>query len=259
MARLDSGRLGVRLFLLLLFAIVLVTIAAPLPAEGAQNGSPDFSLGEPHLFIGGHVGMNLPRANSDLFSMVQRELTLEKSDFQAPMFGGDLGITFRSQFAAVISFDYARTSKASESRNFVEDNGDPIRQTTHFSLMPITGTLRFYPLKLGETVGSYVWIPTRILPYVGAGGGIVRYNFNQAGDFVDFRTYDIFSAELESSGFVPTVHVSGGIDVSLTQLIFVNVEARYSWANADLSRDFAGFEPIDLAGLRLVGGIYFRF
>ncbi len=108
-------------------------------------------------------------------------------------------------------------------------------------------------------MGSYAWIPARILPYVGAGGGVVRYNFEQYGDFVDTVTLDIFPADLNSKGFASTEHVATGIDIGITPVIFANVEARYSWAKSDLSRDFAGFQPIDLAGLRLIGGIYFRF
>lgn len=259
MTRIKSHRFSVRLFVLLLPAVILAPLAMPLRAEEAQDRPSGFSLRAPRVFIGGHAGINFPQAGSDLFSMVTRELTLEKGNFRAPMAGFDFGVYFRSRFAAVFSVEYARTSPHSEFRNFVEDNGDPIRQTTHFSQAPITGTLRFYPIKLGETAGSYAWVPTRILPYIGGGGGFVHYNFSQSGDFVDARTLNIFTADLQSKGFAITKHVVAGVDIGLTSRIVANVEARYSWAEADLSQDFTGFEPIDLTGLRVVGGIYFRF
>jgi len=230
------------------------------PASAQPKGKPtDFHLGHPRMFVGGHAGFNFPRAESDLFSMVTRELTLEKSDLRAPVMGFDFGVTFQSHFAAVFSFEYARTSPFSESRNFVQDNGQPITQTTHFTQMPITGTLRFYPRKIGETVGSYAWIPAKFLPYVGAGAGTIWYQFSQSGSFVDSQTLDIFVASFNSQGFAATGHVVAGADIGLTWRIVANVEARYSFAHTALSQDFASFHPIDLTGLRLSGGLVFRF
>jgi opacity protein-like surface antigen len=264
-----------RVLVLLLLMLLCVFFAPPLlhageaepESTGANSSVPaqpqerptDFHLGRPRVFVGGHAGFNLPRAGSDLFSMVTRELTLEKSDFRAPVVGFDLGVPFQSRFAAVFSFEYARTSPTSESRNFVQDNGQAIIQTTHFTQMPITGTLRFYPRKIGETVGSYAFIPTRFLPYVGGGGGIIRYQFSQSGDFVDSQTLKIFSASFKSQGLAATGHVVAGTDIALTWRIVANVEARYSFAHTALSQDFASFHPIDLTGLRVSGGLFFRF
>jgi outer membrane protein W len=239
-------------------AILIIVFLAPSPAW-AQDSPDDFRIHKPSFFIGGHVGARFPRAKSDLFRMVTRELTLEKNDFRAPVFGFDLGIPFHSHFSAAISFEYGRSSSPSETRDYVEINGDPINQTTQFSQMPITATLRFYPIKQGETVGNYAWIPKRILPYIGAGGGFVRYSFSQSGRFVDSQTLNIFSTNLVSNGFVLTKHVSTGIDINISPLIFVNLEGNYSWAKANLSRDFTGFKPIDLTGFRTIAGIYFRF
>ncbi len=230
--------------------------ASPAVPQGRPSG---FHLGKPHVFIGGHAGMVFPRAGSDLFSMVTTQLTLEKSDFRSPAVGFDFGVPFQSRLAAVFSWEYARTSPGSESRNYVDSNGQPIRQTTTFTQMPITGTLRFYPRKMGEIVGSYAWVPARFLPYVGGGGGVVRYQFHQEGDFVDSNTLNIFSSAFESSGFAATAHLATGVDIALTWRIIANVEARYSWAHANLSSDFTGFQPIDLAGMRIIGGLCFRF
>jgi len=113
---------------------------------------------------------------------------------------------------------------------------------------------------MGETAGSYAWIPTRFNPYVGGGIGVLHYSFSQSGRFVNSTSLIIFDATLKSDGFTNTEHIVGGIDINLSPRIFVNAEGRYSWASADLSQDdFPGFHPIDLAGVRLLGGIYFRF
>ena len=272
MAHTNSTRLG-RMLIVLLSIAILSLCTLPLQAESGEpesaesssfpaqtQGNPSgFRIREPIVYIGGHWGANFPRADSDLFDMVTRELTLEKNDFRSSTVAFDFGVLIQSHWAAVFALEYGRTSKVSESRDWVDENDQPIRQTTRFRQLPVTGTIRYYPIAFGESVGSYAWVPTRVLPYVGAGVGFIHYKFRQEGDFVDNVTLDIFSAEMESSGFALTKHLVAGADISLTPLIMLNMEARYNWARADLSGNYRDFYPIDLAGFRLSGGVCFRF
>ena len=247
----------IRLFRLgIMFSTV---VFAATTAHAQVSSSSDFSPRKPKVFVGGHIGFNVPKADSDIYDMVTSELTLEKSDFRAAGFGGTFGVPVSSHFAVVAGFEYSRSKTKSESRDYVENNGDPIEQTTQLSQFPFTATLRYYPGKTGEFVGSYAWIPTRLNPYIGAGGGVLGYSFSQSGRFVDKSTMNIFKDSFKSEGWTPTAHIAGGIDFNLTPRIFVNGEARYSWARADLSNDFTGFDPIELSGVRILGGIYFRF
>jgi len=240
---------------MLLFTMAFVNSSA----YSQVSSSSDFNPRKPKVFAGVNIGVNFPSAGSDIYDMVTHELTLEKSDFRAAAFGGEFGVPIASNFAIVADFEYSSSKTKSESRDYVESNGDPIEQTTQLSRFPIAITLRFYPRKTGESVGSYAWIPTRLNPYIGGGGGSLNYKFNQSGRFVDKETMNIFSTTLESKGWAPTAHIAGGMDINLTPRIFVNGEARYSWARAELSRSFAGFDPIDLSGVRIRGGIHFRF
>jgi hypothetical protein len=41
--------------------------------------------------------------------------------------------------------------------------------------------------------------------------------------------------------------------------LFLTTEARYVWAQGELSNEFVGFEPLDLSGLKLAAGINFVF
>lgn len=264
-------RSGITIQVLFFLAALSFLVPVLSAADGTESAEPaagsppmqarpsGFELGMKRMLIGGHVGMTFPKAGSDLFDMVTRELTLEKSDFRAPAYGFDFGFTFRSRYALIVGFEYSTTSTDSESREFVEDNGQPIAQRTTFSQLPITATLRFYPRRIGETVGSYAWIPNRVLPYVAGGGGVVRYSFDQRGDFVDEQTLRIFRGVFRSTGFARTIHAAAGIDVGITTRIIATIEGRYSWGSKDLDPDFTGFEPIDLSGVRLNGGILYRF
>ena len=263
MKHIGSSRIGKWIVVLfLIFAAPGLLAAGPDPEPAAaqpQDSSAGYSIGKTRMFIGAHAGMNFPNAASDLFHMVIRELTLAKKDFRSPFFGIDFGYSIHPHLTVVGAFEYSRASQVSEFRHWVYENGNAIVQTTRFSELPITGTLRYYPIKTGESVGNYVWMPTRFTPYIAAGGGVMRYNFNQEGSFVNFKTLDIADDSLVSDGFVPVAHVAAGFDINISKRFFANFEARYVFGKADLSQDFTGFQPIDLKGMRASGGLGVRF
>jgi opacity protein-like surface antigen len=261
----SSWRSGAFLFVPFLSAMIFLLFATHLQAADPQDNQSGFSFKKPKIFFGGHAGMNFPQSKGDIFGTAIRDLTLKKSDFQSPTFGFDFGVYIRSHFAAVAGLDYARATKKTEYRDFVEDNGNSIIQTNRLSQFSLLGTLRYYPRKTGENVGSYSWIPTRILPYVGAGAGLVHYNFSQQGDFVNFSNYDIFTDLLVTKNSALMTQLSVGLDFVLSRRIIANVEGRYSWAHGGISMGLTGYSPdywfdsIDLNGLKTIGSIYFRF
>jgi hypothetical protein len=265
--------IGKSVFALFLSTIMMALLAPALNAGNndpgpaatqAQDSQSGIHIGRTKFFLGGHAGINFPNAASDLFDMVTRELTLEKKDFRSPCFGIDFGIAIQSHYAVVFSWEYSQASPVSESRPYVDENGNPIVQTTRFRQMPFTATFRYYPWKTGEEVGSYVWIPARFSPYIAGGGGFMHYNFRQEGSFVNTNPnspnyLDIFEEDLESKGTAAMGHLSAGFDINITSRIFANFEARYVFSHKALTEDFILFEPIDLKGLRTTGGIFFRF
>jgi opacity protein-like surface antigen len=255
-------------FVLLLSFMPFLLGSSQLQAADPEDHPSGFSFHAPRIFFGAHAGMNFPQTKGDIFGVATRDLTLKKSDFRAPDFGADFGVYLHSHFAAVGSFDYSRTSTKSEYRYFLEKIGDskiPINQTTRFSQWSLLGSLRYYPLKTGEVIGSHSWIPTRVMPYAAAGMGIAHYNFSQQGDFVDMTTYDINTDMLLSRNSALMTHMSAGLDIAVTSRILLNVEGRYSWSAGDISTGLTPYRPdyssdsIDLNGLKVIGGIYFRF
>jgi hypothetical protein len=219
----------------------------------------DFLFEKPGRFLGFRMGRFFPRAGSDLFDMVTRELTLEKSDLQAWDFGVEGGISLHERFDLVFGMETSKRTKNSEFRYYIDEQGMPITQTTIYSQTPLTVGIRFFLMPPGRQVGQYAWLPSRIVPYAGGGGGFLWYRFKQDGDFVDVTTLEIFSAELESTGCVPTIYLEGGAAIHLLKSTYLTLDLRYSWANDELEGDFVGFDPIDLRGLRLTAGVHWRF
>ena len=94
---------------------------------------------------------------------------------------------------------------------------------------------------------------------MGAGGGGEWYRFEQSGDFVDFKTKDVFNARLESNGWSPVADIFAGAEFSLDPRFALVTEARYGWSRSGLGADYSGFNRIDLSGFSTTAGIAVRF
>ena len=238
------------------------TVPGPPPVVDQSKGTPDFLFGSPHGSVGLRGSWVFARAGSDLFDFVEQTLTVDRKDFNAPAFAADLGITVTPRIDAVFGVDVSQASVGSEYRHFVDNNRDPITQETRLREVSLTGSIRVAIIPRGRAISRFAWIPSRMSPYVGAGGGAVWYQFTQSGDFVDAFApppQPIFSDAFTSQGWTPSAHAFGGVDIKLSRIWFLVVEGRYLWANAKLGRDFQNFDPIDLAGLRLSGGVNVLF
>ena len=264
-----SQKIAVLIFLLLFLQCGLV-MGSEASAESAfgQPANTDNETGEkkadflfkkPKGFFGLHFGLFFPQADSEVFDMITSELTLEKSDFRAWDFGLDAGFNLHEKVDLVFHYDYSKGSEDSESRDFVDEQGLPITQTTSLSQSSITAGIKYLLKPPGRQVGEYAWLPSRIVPFVEGGVGALYYTFEQNGDFVDSTTLEIFPASLKSSGWTLTGYLGGGADIYLLKNIFLTLDLRYSLASHELDQDFVGFDDIDLGGLRVTAGICWHF
>jgi hypothetical protein len=235
----------------------LIALAVLPVASAAQ--SRDYLLGAPHGSLTLRGGFAFARAGSDLYDDVIDQFTLERGDFSGFSAAADLAIRATSRFDVVLSGGFAQSSESSEYREFVGTDDLPIRQQTQLMRVPLTASLKGYLTPRGREIGSLAWVPARVAPFVGAGGGVTWYQFEQTGEFIFMETFDIFEDKLVSDGWAPTWHVLGGVDVALGPRFAVVGEARYAWASADLEQDFEGYEPIDLSGLQTTIGFQVRF
>lgn len=251
-------------------ALVLGVVAFLQPqalAAQSSGGSVfdrDFMFGKPRATLSFNMGYGIARAGSDLFQELDTLLTLGRSDFDSPVVGGALSFYLDDKVDLAFEVGFARSETWSEYRDWVEDlgNGDerPIEQKTRFTRVPMTATVRYYPVDRGRRISQFAWVPTRWSPYVGLGGGKLYYSFQQSGDFLDYVDYSIFTGEFGSKGYAWTGHALAGAQFALSAPVVLSAEGRYSWADADLDRiSFDGYQPIDLSGFQLTAGIGIRF
>jgi hypothetical protein len=236
-------------------AALLSGLALPLHAQSGDGylfGAPDARLN----FRAGYAHAN---ARSDVFDFVIQNLTLDRRSFSGPSMGGDLAITLAPRLDLSFSADYAAATRNSEDRRYLDNNNLPIQQTTSFRRVPVTANAILYLASRGQSIGKLAWIPAKVVPWIGAGGGTMWYRLQQEGDFVDYQTLKVFTTKLESSGWTPEWQGLGGVDLTLTPRVAVTADARYTWAKAALSRDFRNFnDKIDLSGVTATLGFTIR-
>jgi len=246
---------------------ILVALALLLSAAGSAHAqqpvpsAPDFFFGRPDGSLAIRGSWVVARAGSDLFDFVQRELTIDKGNFDRAALAADYGIALTPRADAVVGVEVNRASVPSEYRNFVDNNRQPIEQTTSLTELNLTGNIRFALAPRGREIGRFAWVPSAVVPYAGAGGGMLWYRFQQAGDFVDALDprRAIFTDVFRAQGWTPSAQVFGGVDVKLHGRWFLTLDGRYLWAAGALGNDFEGFDPIDLAGFRAGAGINILF
>jgi opacity protein-like surface antigen len=219
---------------------------------------PDFRFKPPWVTLGLRGGWAFNRSDSEIHDFLNETLTLNDADFDGPAFALDVAVRATSWLDVVVGFEVTGRKSKSEFRNFVEASGASIEQKTTLTQVPLTASLKLYPIGRGRQVGEYAWVRSTLVPYLGGGIGATYYKLKQKGDFVDFVDLTIFEAKLESDGWAFAQHAFAGLDLKLTRNFGLVLEGRYYWADADLSGNFVGFGKIDLDGARVMAGFSWR-
>ena len=242
---------------------VLITPASAQPA--------DFLFRKPTVTVGIRGGWAVARAQSEIFDFTSEQLihpvrdpqdppkAIEPGDFASPVVQFEVAVATALRFDVMVGVGVSESSIDSESRGFVGTDDLPIGQTTRFLRVPVTAGVKVYLKNRGRAVSRLAWVPYSCSPWLGAGAGGMYSRFEQSGEFVDFETLEIFRKDFRSVGSSPTAHLSGGMDVSLGAHFLATGEARYVWGKADMSKDFVGFDRIDLSGFQITAGISARF
>src|SRR5258705_213548 len=160
-----------------LAAAAIVAVTRPSHAQTAGDG---FLFHTPVFTWGIHGGFDRAIAGGDVFSFVTQQLTLDRGDFSSATFGTNLALPVSRSNDIVFDIGYARVSRGSEFRKWVDQNNLPIQQTTSLLRVPVTLGVRHYLSTRGRSIGRFAWIPAARATYVGFGAGLMRYDFHQA-------------------------------------------------------------------------------
>jgi opacity protein-like surface antigen len=239
-------------------AAVVAAFAVAHPAL-AQDSGDGFRFHAPSGSWSFRGGYAMPSAGSDLFTFTTSNLTVNHNDFSAVDIGADLAFSITPRFDLTFDISYSGMNKGSEFRDFVDNNDQPIQQSTAFARTPITVNARYYLMDRGRQIGHFAWVPRFVAPYIGAGVGVMNYTFDQKGDFIDDSTLAVFTDAFHSSGWAPMAQLLAGAEWSVTQGWALRTEARYLTASATPSSDFSGFHRIDLSGWTTSVGFFVRF
>lgn len=238
---------------------LLAALGFATPMSAQSRGGDGFLFAPPHATLSIRGGFARPSASSDVFSFVTERLTVNRGDFSGLSLATDLAIRVRSRADVLVGTGISTRVKRSEDRAFIGTDDLPIEQRTTFRRIPITAGLKLHLRPEGRTVSKLAWVPSKLSPYIAAGGGMMYYLFKQDGEFVDYKTLKVFGTSLKSTDVSAMAFGSVGTTYSLTPHIGLNAELRYEHARGALSSDFRGFSPIDLSGVGLTAGFLFRF
>jgi hypothetical protein len=233
-----------------------------LEAQGSRGpaGTPDFLFSAPKGSFTVRTGVQQFRAEGQFYDFVIREFSAERDDFRGAGLGVEVALHLAERVEVLLSVDGGGVQVKSESRDWEEVDGSPIRQATRVRMGPTAqGGLRFLLRPRGEAITSLAWVPNRVVPHVSVGGGYSGYELRQWGDFVDAGAAEIFNADFISTGGAGSAFVGMGVDLQLTRSMYAVVEGRLTRSSATLGGDFSRFEPLDLSGARLTAGLSVRF
>jgi hypothetical protein len=240
-------------------AFALALLASAPRIASAQNAGNGYLFHAPEARITLRGGYALAAASSDLFDFAVENLTLNRRDFSGLTLGAEIGIPVSERWDISIDGGYSRSSKGSSFRHYIDNNDAEIEQTTTFERVPIMLNARYSLVTPGRTIGTLAWIPTHVVPWVGAGAGLMYYRFAQKGDFVDYTDLSVFPAEFSSNNWTQAVQGMGGFDVSLTPMFAITSEVRYIWARGSVqASSFSGFNKLDLSGASATVGLTVR-
>ncbi len=229
------------------------------PGARAQATGDGFLFRQPGGSFRIWTGYDRARANSPIFQFVTDTFTLSKSSFGAFAIGGDVALRVAPRMEVLLSAGWAGSKAGSEYRNWTDNSGQPIQQTTSLERVPLTASLKWYLVTPGEAIGHFAWVPARLAPFVGVGGGLLWYRFQQYGDFISYADSSITNDSFSSDRWTGELHAFAGMDLALGPRYILTGRAQYTWARSELGSDFVGPNSVDLSGLAVTVGVGVRF
>jgi len=239
--------------------LVVAASLVVVPGARAQGSGDGFLFRRPGGSIRLWAGYDRALADSPIFRFVTDTFTLTRSSFGAFAIGTDVAVRVAPRAELVLSAGWAGSRAGSEYRHWMGSDGLPINQSTSLERVPLTVNVKWYLTAPGQSIGRFAWVPARLAPFVGAGGGLLWYRFQQYGDFVNYSDSTVVNDAFASEAWTGSLDAFAGMDVALGPRYVLTARAQYTWARSHLGADFIGPNAVDLSGLSLTAGVGVRF
>jgi hypothetical protein len=238
-------------------ALILAALAAAPPTAAADT------------LFGGTFGIFIPRgedgrATGDVltetfgFRNGFRTLWDDVGDtepirlFSGPAINGEVLFGLGDFVEAGVGIGYYSKSRDSFYTDFEDIDGTEIEQTTRLRIVPLSVTVRAFPI--GRT--------TPVQPYVGGGINFYRWQYREVGEFIDFSdpSLPVFDDAFTDDGTATGGTFLFGVRVPIGRVMNVGGEGRWQGGTADLdpALNFAG-DRVDLGGWTAAATFHLRF
>ncbi len=172
--------------------------------------------------------------------------------FSGPAINGEVLFGLGDFVEAGVGIGHYSKSRDSFYTDFEDIDGTEIEQTTRLRIVPVSVTVRAFPI--GRT--------TPVQPYVGGGINFYRWQYREVGEFIDFSddSLPVFEDAFTDDGSAVGATILGGVRVPVGRTLNVGGEVRWQGGSADLdpALNFAG-DKIDLSGVTVAATFHVRF
>jgi hypothetical protein len=190
------------------------------------------------------------RTTDDVLVENLNTLLFEIDDFNGGTVGAEWLVGIGDYVEAGVGIGFYRRTVPSIYAGFTDIDGTEIEQDLRLRIVPITASVRFFPL------GHF----NAFQPYVGAGVGVFNWRYSETGEFVDFSDLTIFRDSFVADGTEIGPIVMAGARFSPGGAFSVGGEFRYQSAEGTVGVE-NGFlaDKIDLGGYAALATFTVRF
>jgi len=224
---------------------------------------------------------NIVSHPNSLWAIELDQMSFQKSDFRAAIYGASYERFLTNQLSISISIDtyskdnvgyyldwvglpFVEGDFAAPAADYLSDpEAFDVLHTFNVSMIPLTLSLTLTPL--GRR--------TRIIPYVGGGGGVYFWRVRMRGEIIDFNDeyiyddpvlgevsiYPIQPINARESHASLGAQVFAGIRVPLGYRVTLEAQGLYHFVKGKLTGAFLDFDKFDLSGLAITGAFNYWF
>jgi hypothetical protein len=223
------------------FVILVVALLAwSVPAQAQQSFDVNLGVFAPKP--------EDSRVEGDVLAINRAYLYFEFADFTGFLGEAAVSTELGRYFEASVGFGGYQRTVPTVYADKVFSDGREIEQDLKLRILPLTAMLRIFPIGHRRAVQ----------PYIGVGIAANFWRYSETGEFVDFVDDSIYRAAYVANGTAFGPVGVFGVRGRLTPQMDLGLEARLSWAEAELNEDFLG-DKLDLGGGALLATLKFRF